>query len=241
MEHELNTKVRSAAQIEASRNNGAKSKGPKSATGKAASSRNAVKHGFGAHDYLVAMNEDPGSFAQALDPLTAHYLPADPVEEELIGQMAFAQLNLARLAGIETGLLDLALARLEGPVDPNHPDIPGNVLQAIAFENIAGTGNVAQLLDRYQSRHTRNFLRLLKTLEDRRKTAPQRPRQTNLKPPPDHPGAEYPWNDSRNLTGPAIQARMQAAIAKQTQAAASVPKADMPLPVPLPAKPDNHT
>jgi hypothetical protein len=122
------------------------------------------------------MNEGPGSFAQALDPLTAHYLPADPVEEELIGQMAFAKLNLARLAGIETGLLD-----------------------------------------RYQSRHTRNFLRLLKTLEDRRKTAPQRPRQTNLKPPPEHPGAQYPWNDSRNLTGPAIQARMQAALAKQTQ------------------------
>jgi hypothetical protein len=81
---------RSAAQIEASRDNGAHSRGPKTPAGKAASSRNAVKHGF------VAMNEVRGSFAQALDPLTAHYQPADPVEEELIGQMAFAQLALAR-------------------------------------------------------------------------------------------------------------------------------------------------
>jgi hypothetical protein len=226
MEHDTTTTTpaqppRSAAQIEASRKNGALSKGPKTAAGKRRSSRNATRHGFSS-DYLVAMNEDPGSLAQALDPLTAHYLPADPVEEELVGQIALAQLNLARLAGIETGLLDLALARLEGPVDPNHPDLPENIRQAIAFENIAGPGRAGQLLDRYQARHSRNFLRFLKVLEDRRKPAPPRPRQTNLKPPPDHPGTEFPWHDSRNLTGPAIQARMQAALAKQTQESISV-------------------
>ena len=51
--------ARSPAQIEASRRNGARSKGPVTAEGKARASRNALKHGLSAMEPLVLEDEVP--------------------------------------------------------------------------------------------------------------------------------------------------------------------------------------
>jgi hypothetical protein len=52
-----------AARAAASRRNGAKSRGPKTAEGKARSSQNALKHGFRAQKFVVVGDEDPKEFA----------------------------------------------------------------------------------------------------------------------------------------------------------------------------------
>ena len=57
---------RTPAQIEASRRNGARSKGPVTQEGKARASRNAVRHGLTAMTHLVVEGED----ARELEALT---------------------------------------------------------------------------------------------------------------------------------------------------------------------------
>jgi hypothetical protein len=53
----------SSARAEASRRNGAKSRGPKTAEGKARSAQNALKHGMRARKYLLLPEEDADEFA----------------------------------------------------------------------------------------------------------------------------------------------------------------------------------
>ena len=53
----------SNARAEASRKNGAKSRGPKTLEGKARSAQNALKHGMRAQEYIVLAEEDAGEFA----------------------------------------------------------------------------------------------------------------------------------------------------------------------------------
>jgi hypothetical protein len=52
----------SSARAEASRTNGAKSRGPKTPEGKARAAQNALKHGMRAQKYVVLPDEDAAEF-----------------------------------------------------------------------------------------------------------------------------------------------------------------------------------
>ena len=54
------------ARAEASRRNGARSRGPKTPEGKAQSARNALKHGLRAQRFVVVGNEKAAEFASSL-------------------------------------------------------------------------------------------------------------------------------------------------------------------------------
>ncbi len=75
------------AQIAANQANAQKSTGPKTAAGKAASSRNNFRHGFtGA--FSVLPDEDQSGFDQLLDALRAEHQPSTPTESLLVEGMA---------------------------------------------------------------------------------------------------------------------------------------------------------
>src|SRR5215204_6064370 len=63
-------RLRSPAQVEASRRNGARSKGPVTDEGKAKASRNALQHGLTAMHHLVLEDEAP----QELADMTARFM-----------------------------------------------------------------------------------------------------------------------------------------------------------------------
>jgi hypothetical protein len=91
------------ARIEANRANAQRSTGPRSPEGKAASSRNALRHGAYATD--ATLLTVPGSAAQRyLAAFTAQFSPATAVEETLVRRMA--------ACAARTDVLDQALALL---------------------------------------------------------------------------------------------------------------------------------
>jgi hypothetical protein len=100
--------TRSPAQIEASRCNGARSKGPVTDEGKARASRNALKHGLTATQHLVLADEEP----EALDALVAQMLDetgaTTEIEARLARRLAIAFWKCERADRIETALFAAA-------------------------------------------------------------------------------------------------------------------------------------
>src|SRR3954470_11010363 len=76
---------------EVSRRNGARSQGPKTAAGRAASSRNSTKHGLRAKA-LVMANEDPEVVAARVADWNDHYRPQSPAAQHLLNQCVSATL-----------------------------------------------------------------------------------------------------------------------------------------------------
>ena len=82
--------MRTPAQIEASRRNGARSHGPKTPEGKAISSMNALRHGMTAKALLLT-NEDPEAYIQLANAYYEKFQPADDVERDLVDEMVIAK------------------------------------------------------------------------------------------------------------------------------------------------------
>jgi hypothetical protein len=148
-------KPRSAAQIAASRANGARSRGPVTASGKARASRNAVRHGLLAAVDVAMPNEDPNGFRRLRNGLLAD-LPAgaDSLTRLLVERLAGAFWRLARADRLEGEILAVAAgyaARRDSPLDWTRID-----------------------LDRYtrlRARTETGFFRLVQALERRRAAA----------------------------------------------------------------------
>jgi hypothetical protein len=100
----------SLKQIEANRRNALKSTGPRSESGKHASRRNALRHGFTAETIPEPL-EDPEAYRAFEAAIVAEYLPQTPVERELVHRLASLLWRLRRATSIETGLF-----RMQGEI-----------------------------------------------------------------------------------------------------------------------------
>ena len=96
----------SSARAEASRKNGAKSRGPKTEGGKARSAQNALKHGLRAQKYLVLPDEDAAEFAELQAALVAELAPVGALQAVLARRVAVAAWRLMRADRIEVELFE---------------------------------------------------------------------------------------------------------------------------------------
>ncbi len=87
-------------QIQASRANGAKSRGPVTPEGKLNSSLNAITHGMLA-DTIVIKGESKDRFSGVLASLLEEFKPQTPFEASLIETMAVARWRQMRIWGME--------------------------------------------------------------------------------------------------------------------------------------------
>jgi hypothetical protein len=94
-----------AKQSAANRRNAARSTGPRTKSGKARSSGNALKHGLSA-EQIVMLDENPAAFEALRSDLFEHYQPTDPVAEHLVEQVAACIWRLRRVPEIEAGIFE---------------------------------------------------------------------------------------------------------------------------------------
>ena len=97
----------SNARAEASRRNGAKSRGPKTAEGKARSAHNAVRHGMRAQNYVVLPDEDAAEFAALQAALFEELAPVGALQVVLARRVAIAAWRLARADRMEAEVLEV--------------------------------------------------------------------------------------------------------------------------------------
>ena len=134
---------------QAARANGAKSRGPVTPQGRAASSRNSLRHGFTAAS-VVLPTESSEDFQALLDSYLDHFDPHSGVETDLIQAMAAARWRLRRLCTIETTLLNNEMTRRAKDCrrDLNNPDDLARL--AWVFQKLADYGQSLVLLTRYE-------------------------------------------------------------------------------------------
>jgi hypothetical protein len=105
------------AQIAANRRNARKSTGPKTAEGKAAASRNSLKHGLHAKDF-VCEHEQSASYKDFAAALYADLAPADSVEEQLVDRIVTCTWRLQRMTLAETAMFDTWRFNMRDELEP---------------------------------------------------------------------------------------------------------------------------
>ena len=96
----------SRRQLEANRANAKRSTGPRSADGKARSSRNSLAHGLTAEDIVIS-DEDPAQFELLLEGLQADFRPTTTIERKLVERLAGLLWRLQRIPAFEAALFDV--------------------------------------------------------------------------------------------------------------------------------------
>ena len=167
-------------QRQANRENSAKSTGPTSREGKAASSKNAMKHGLRA-EHFVYLDEEKEAHQALMDALFDEFLPVGAIEEHLVGQLVNRIWQQRRIPRIEASLVAGAGAfvrarieqyrkdvaeRASPRAEPDRSPIPA-ISAGRAFEQLASDGKIPllQLLARYAAAADRGLFRDLHELE----------------------------------------------------------------------------
>ncbi len=109
--------VGSESQARASRQNGARSRGPRSAAGKARSARNAVTHGLRSRRLVLLDDENAAEFRAFAAALQAELAPEGRLQADLVGRIVMAAWRARRADKLEAGLLGAYLT-----ADPADPD-----------------------------------------------------------------------------------------------------------------------
>ena len=194
------TKPRSDLQREASRRNGAKSRGPISASGIARSSMNAVKLGITAKT-LVLCNENP----QALEDLRKAYYdrfqPFDQAEVDLVDEMVMARWRIRRYVSTETAILDFEICRQKDDVDRQFPGISPPMRCSLAFRKLLADDNALTTIARYEPRLQRAYKLAYETLLKMQANRPELP-PDDSDPEPESPEFPEVKNEPENPDQP---------------------------------------
>ena len=142
-----------SARAEASRRNGAKSRGPKSAKGKARSSRNALRHGMRAEKHVVLPEEDTAAFEAFEKALTEELAPEGALQAVLAERIVAAAWRLKRAD------------RMEGEVFHENALHDGSGSLGLSLIRDANRARAFETLIRYRGSSLAEFWRALRTLK----------------------------------------------------------------------------
>src|SRR4051812_41959369 len=123
-------------QLEANRSNAAKSTGPRTESGKAASSHNATTHGFTATT-VVLSTEDHSLFDQPRQQLHEELHPVGLIETDLVDEIATARWRQRRCVIFESAQLDHKIRDRAESLGDKVRSLDKEIQAATAFKAIA--------------------------------------------------------------------------------------------------------
>ena len=159
---------------ETARLNGAKSRGPVTAEGKARSSQNALTHGLTAAT-VVLPGESEDRFHALLASMVEAYVPGTDYEASLIEKMAALTWQQDRLLAIDTETLNIQIQMMAPAVDAETANLSPVTRVTLAYRELSDNSRVLPNLDRHASRIRRQFSQLRAELLSLQKarTAPE--------------------------------------------------------------------
>ena len=161
------------------RENGAKSHGPTTATGKETCARNAITHGERAqalklivppHSACLA-NEDRQAFYKMFDNLRAKFRPADETEQALVREIADFQWKSMRNKQTESALFNRELMRQATRTPGSIPELRDLEISLAAQEALTGNKTIAEMRKDTQT-CLRSITQLQRRLKELQKTWP---------------------------------------------------------------------
>ncbi len=162
----------SERKTQSARANGAKSRGPKTAEGKAKSALNAVTHGLNSKTVVLG-TESEDRFEEFRARYFADLAPRNQVEAGLVDQIVAASWRLERVWSMEASIIDVEIARQREQIERDFIHIDDEVRTAMAFKSLADESRALALLNRYEVRFERIIHRSLETLSRLRETEKQ--------------------------------------------------------------------
>lgn len=166
---------------EASRQNGAKSKGPTTPEGKARSSQNARKHGYFSKANILLAGEDLAEYNALRQDYLEIYQPRNAEEADLVLDIVNARWRLRRAENDYARLIDIEQDNPENNWDETFSKLYPHERAALALDAIAARSpSTLLMIHRTENTCHRVIFKAMKTLRDLRKDSP--PVQT---PPPE--------------------------------------------------------
>ncbi len=143
-----------AAQIHANQSNAAHSTGPRTATGKAASALNGLRHGFRSQSVLIP-GDDPDEYQELLDDLTAHFgaKSTDLTDLRYVREMADAEWRLRRARLHHEWLLTEKIEEIAAA----EPSLGPVQLQIRAHEQLAAESAYFRQILRFEEKFERQY------------------------------------------------------------------------------------
>src|SRR5580698_5723194 len=193
-------------QQQASRTNGSKSHGPVTPDGKATSSRNATTHGM-LSATIVLKGESTDRFFELLAGLLEEFQPQTLFEESLIENMAVARWRQMRIWGMEKAAMEHEMQRQAEISNSTELDPSGHAATraALAFRTLSDDSRSLELINRYESRFDRQYLRAHRRfleVHDRRTPPAANPPATPVPHAPEPENAERTPEVITNTTTP---------------------------------------
>ncbi|HXP84059.1 MAG TPA: hypothetical protein VN841_05030 [Bryobacteraceae bacterium] len=168
----MSVKKPSEKQQEASRINGAKSKGPATPEGRARSSQNALRHGLSSA-IVVLPHEDRSQFEQLRDSYMDSFQPADQPQHDLVETMAAARWRLNRLQEIEANLFEKEMVLRASEMAKELKEMTEGEKLAWVFDRMANHSKSLAMQIRYEGSLNRTYERAFKQLQQLQKQVAQ--------------------------------------------------------------------
>jgi hypothetical protein len=184
--------MRSELQNNASRANGAKSHGPVTPEGRTASAGNRLDHGMLAKAFVID-GEASDHLAAISEAFHRELQPQGEVEVVYVQNMIMCHWRQARLWGLETANLGHEIRKRA----QSHASEDKRTRAALAFRSLSDESHSLELMNRYETRFSRQFMRFhqgLLHLQANRVPDPDPPSEPTecilpLEPKPDEPGS----------------------------------------------------
>jgi hypothetical protein len=141
------------------RENGAKSRGPRTPEGKHISSHNGVRHGLLAKRLLLD-RESAARFYELVNEVRGEFAPQTPAETAAVETMAWCRWRQLRLWTLENAAINYEIMKQPVPA-PGEPHPDGPTCAVLAFRTLADHSRTLTLLNRYETSTDRQLTRAM--------------------------------------------------------------------------------